>query len=120
MSPVKEETGSIFRPSTDLNNAERLAALRDIPPTASGDGGTVAQETPAPEQTPTLTTPRPGMLRRASNAALSAIGRNRASTVAGADPARHSLAPDEYDSRIVDFLDVIGEFRSPDMALCSM
>ncbi|EEA28945.1 integral membrane protein [Talaromyces marneffei ATCC 18224] len=107
MSPVKEETGSIFRPSTDLNNAERLAALRDISLPATGDGGTPAQETLAHGQTLTRATPRLGMLRRASVAALSAIGRNRASTVAGADPARHAPAPDEYDSRIVDFLDVI-------------
>jgi hypothetical protein len=117
MSPVKEETG---RPSTDLNNAERLAALRDIPPSSTGDGGLVEQETPALEQTSTLASPRPGMFRRASNVALSAIGRNRASTVAGADPVRHSLAPDEYDSRIVDFLDVIGKFCSPYMAVWSV
>ncbi|KAF5005429.1 hypothetical protein F66182_15946, partial [Fusarium sp. NRRL 66182] len=107
MSPVKEETGSLFRPSTDLNNAERFAVLRDISPTASGDGGLAPQETSALEEYPTGATPRPGMLRRASAAALSAIGRNRASTVAGGDPAQHSPAPDEYDSRIVDFLDVI-------------
>ncbi|PCH05806.1 Protein of unknown function DUF2985 [Penicillium occitanis (nom. inval.)] len=107
MSPVKEETGSIFRPSTDLNNAERLAALREISPMASTDGGIAPQETPAQDQPSTLAAPRPGMLRRASAVALSAIGRNRASTVAGTDPAQHSPAPDEYDSRIVDFLDVI-------------
>lgn len=106
MSPVREETGSIFRPSTDLNHAERLAALRNVSLNASGDDGIAPEETTASEQT---LTPRPGMLRRASNAAFSAIGRNRASTVAGADPARHSVAADEYDSRIVDFLDVIGK-----------
>lgn len=117
MSPVKEETGSLFRPSTDLNNAERFAVLRDISPTASGDGGLAPQETSALEEYPTGATPRPGMLRRASAAALSAIGRNRASTVAGGDPAQHSPAPDEYDSRIVDFLDVIGKFCSPDMPI---
>jgi hypothetical protein len=47
------------------------------------------------------------MLRRASNAALSAFGRNRASTISGPDLPQRSLARDEYDSRIVDLLDVI-------------
>ncbi|EED12957.1 integral membrane protein [Talaromyces stipitatus ATCC 10500] len=101
MSPVKEETG---RPSMDLVTAERIAALRGLAPTNSDEAEETREEEPPREQAPS---PRPGMLRRASLAAFSAMGRNRASTVAGADPTRRSLPPDEYDSRIVDFLDVI-------------
>jgi hypothetical protein len=107
MSPVTEETG---RPSMDMHNVERFAALNALSPAATaeksnnGEGEVSGQEQ---EQVPTG---RPGMLRRASNAALSALGgRNRASTMAGPISTQRHLAPDEYDSRIVDLLDVIGE-----------
>jgi hypothetical protein len=103
MSPVREETASQFRPSMDLNTAERLATIPSPSPEAATGGLDANAGLMSANQS------RRGMLRRASNAALSAIGRNRASTVSAADPARRSLVPDEYDSRIVDLLDVIGE-----------
>jgi hypothetical protein len=104
MSPVREEeTASQFRPSMDLNTADRLATIPSPSPAAATGGLDANAGLMSDNQS------RRGMLRRASNAALSAIGRNRASTVSAADPARRSLARDEYDSRIVDLLDVIGE-----------
>lgn len=98
MSPVTEETG---RPSIDFNTAEQLAPQ-------SGPSLVVPEDRSAQQERPPS---RTRMLRRASNAALSAFSRNRASTVSGQDPARQSLARDEYDSRIVDLLDVIGKFE---------
>ncbi|OKL57527.1 hypothetical protein UA08_07089 [Talaromyces atroroseus] len=121
MSPVTEETG---RPSMDLYNVERFAALNSISPAATataerpqdGEEGLSArgqehEHTQEQEQPSNLASPDrasgPGMLRRASNAALSAFGRNRASTLAAPISAQRHLAADEYDSRIVDLLDVI-------------
>lgn len=101
MSPVKEETG---RPSIDFNTAERLAPQSGVSLPPPEDGS--AEEL----QRLGTTQSRTRMLRRASNAALSAFGRNRASTVSGPDLSRRSLARDEYDSRIVDLLDVIGKW----------
>ncbi|KAH8702465.1 hypothetical protein BGW36DRAFT_395099 [Talaromyces proteolyticus] len=100
MSPVKEETASMFRPSLDFNTAEALAAR----PRASEPA---PEETSVPTQELHSIPSRTRMLRRASNVALSALGRNRASTVSGPEPTQRSLARDEYDSRIVDLLDVI-------------
>jgi hypothetical protein len=104
MSPVKEETG---RPSIDFNTAERLASQSGASPPAPDDGSTAESQRPRTSQG------RTRMLRRASNAALSAFGRNRASTISGPDLPQRSLARDEYDSRIVDLLDVIGKFDIP-------
>lgn len=102
MSPVKEETG---RPSIDFNTAERLAPQSGVSLPPPEDGSAEEQQRPGTTQS------RTRMLRRASNAALSAFGRNRASTVSGPDLPRRSLARDEYDSRIVDLLDVIGKLK---------
>lgn len=63
--------------------------------------------------------PRPGRLRRTSQAAMNRFSRNRASTVAGPVPRvtdfhdrdrddENSSRPDEYDPHIVNVLDVIG------------
>lgn len=99
MSPVTEETG---RPSIDFNTAQRLA------PQSGADLAAPEGRSTEDPQRPGTSQGRTRMLRRASNVALSAFGRNRASTVSGPDLQRRSLARDEYDSRIVDLLDVIG------------
>lgn len=107
MSPVTEETG---RPSTDLHNIERFAALNALPTNATERSSNGWEGASAQGQVPIQESPeRPGMLRRASNVALSALGRNRAATMTAPNPAARNLAPDEYDSRIVDLLDVIGK-----------
>ncbi|KAL1962588.1 hypothetical protein VTN77DRAFT_9381 [Rasamsonia byssochlamydoides] len=89
MSPVKEETSSQFRPSMDLNAVDRL-----IPPAPAA--GTEMPSDPRHNRS---------LFRRASGVALSALGRHRASTL-HANPVRRP-APDEYDWRIVDLLDVV-------------
>jgi hypothetical protein len=100
MSPVKEETSSQFRPSMDLNNVERLAPL--IPPAPAPAAGTEMPSDPRNNRS---------LLRRASGVALSALGRNRASTISAGGPVRRPQS-DEYDARIVDLLDVLGKFMA--------
>lgn len=73
-----------------------------------------------PPPTPTIPRPQTGRLRRTSQAAMSRLSRNRASTVAGPVPKvtdyngngqdrnDNDNRTDEYDPEIVNVLDVIG------------
>ena len=66
-----------------------------------------------PPQQPAPAAPlaeRRSLLRRTSEAALNTFSRNRASTVSGGEPsqANQSNRASEYDSHVVDVLDVIG------------
>lgn len=103
MSPVQEETATQFRPSMDLNTVKPLPPLP--PPEPSADQGSQRPSHSAGEGKPR------SILRKTSRAALSAIGRKRASTTTATPTptGQHDLARDEYDSRIVDLLDVVGK-----------
>lgn len=93
MSPVKEETASQFRPSMDLNALERPFPYGPSEPSVS--------QGLAPSSHPVQRDRRPSIFRRVSRA--------RANTAAAAIPTdQPDLARDEYESHIVDLLDVVG------------
>lgn len=98
MSPVSEESPSQLRSSSDLPSHERNLLLVT---SLSGD-----QEGEPKE--PTLRS----SIRRQLLDSVSTGRRNRASTVSVSTPVQRRLASDEYDSHIVDLLDVVGEFCS--------
>lgn len=93
MSPVSEESPSQLRSSSDLPSHERNLLLV---PSLSGD-----QEGEPKE--PTLRS----SIRRQLLDSVSTGRRNRASTVSVSTPVQRRLASDEYDSHIVDLLDVV-------------
>ncbi|KAL4925404.1 uncharacterized protein BDV17DRAFT_294464 [Aspergillus undulatus] len=65
-----------------------------------------ARPAPVPTQPPPQAMPRRNLLRRTSEAAINRLSRNRASTVSGSSPTARPQ-PREYDSHVVDVLDVI-------------
>lgn len=99
----------------NLNSLSR-AATRDIrspmlPLTEESSNlspvATTPQNSNAQLLEPPPAVPRGNILRRTSEAALNRFSRNRASTVSGTSPQPDRSS--EYDSRLVDVLDVIGK-----------
>jgi hypothetical protein len=78
------------------NNQTSIGARRPI------------SEVDRPSILPALVHPRRNFMRRTSEAAMNRISRNRASTVGGATPVPGTDVR-EYDSHLVDVLDVIGK-----------
>ena len=92
----------------ESSNHSPVAATPTEPQDQTQDDQLLAPPQPPPPAAPAGD--RRGLLRRTSEAALNRLSRNRASTVSGGERAEtnHPDQTNEYDSRIVDFLDVIG------------
>lgn len=99
MSPVSEESPSRLRPSIDFPSAERRMSM--VP--------SLPRDQEKEPKEPTLRS----SIRRQLLDSVSTGRRNRASTVSVSTPVQRRLASDEYDSHIVDLLDVVGEFCPP-------